>query len=166
MKLLWVVAVCAISMICGCGTPGAPQPPSLELPRPVRDLRAARKGDRVTLTWTVPKNNMDRTAVKHLGVSRVCRTAAAVNELTDCPEAAGEVPPEKVSSGRATLTDVLAKDLQRANGRGFMTYGVQTFNRRGRSAGLGNTAKVPLAPTLSAPQKLLAEVTAKGVVIS
>ncbi len=44
--LLWCAA--------GCGAPGIPMPPSLELPRPVDDLAAVRKGGRVVLTWTAP----------------------------------------------------------------------------------------------------------------
>src|SRR5438309_11783271 len=42
-----------------CGSPGPPEPPSLELPRVVTDLRATRKGDKVTLVWTVPTNTTD-----------------------------------------------------------------------------------------------------------
>jgi hypothetical protein len=165
MRLFWVVALCAMCVICGCGTPGAPQPPSLELPRPVRDLRAQRKGDRVTLTWTVPRNNMDRTVVKHLGPSRICRTTGRVSEMTDCPTS-GEVSPDKVNSGRATFTDVIPKAVQQSNPHAFFTYAIETFNTRGRTVGPGNTAHVPTAPTLPPPDKLQTETAAKGVVIS
>ena len=37
-------------MMAGCGTPAAPQPPSLKLPEPVTDLTAVRAGDQVRLT--------------------------------------------------------------------------------------------------------------------
>ena len=43
----------ACAVVAACGTPGAPMPPELELARPVTDLRAARKGDKVYLAWTV-----------------------------------------------------------------------------------------------------------------
>jgi len=132
----------------------------------VRDLRAERKGDRVTLTWTVPKNNMDRTAVKHLGVSRICRAMRPATDLTSCAEVAGEVTRDKVTSGRASFTDTIAQEVQRSDPRSFMSYAIQTFNTRGRSVGLGNAVQVPTAPTLAAPDRLLGEVTAKGVVIS
>jgi len=50
--------------ITGCGTPGAPLPPSLKLPDPVTDLSAARTGNQVTLTWTMPKKNKDKLLLK------------------------------------------------------------------------------------------------------
>src|SRR4029077_3163281 len=43
-----------LAALCGCGSPGVPLPPSLDLPKPVTDLRAVRKGDKVYLMWTVP----------------------------------------------------------------------------------------------------------------
>ena len=54
-----------IAALSGCGTPGAPQPPSLQLARPVDDLTASRKGNRVELDWTLQRKNTDRTLVKH-----------------------------------------------------------------------------------------------------
>ena len=54
-----------IAVLSGCGTPGAPQPPSLQLARPVDDLTASRKGNRVELDWTLQRKNTDRTLVRH-----------------------------------------------------------------------------------------------------
>ena len=45
-----LIGILSLALSAGCGTVGAPQPPSLHLPEPVRDLRASRKGDKVTLT--------------------------------------------------------------------------------------------------------------------
>src|SRR5579863_7521875 len=66
-----VVGFCAL--LSGCGTPGAPQPPSLNLPAPVEDLSAIRTGDHVTLTWTNPKRNTDKTLLKAGVTARICR---------------------------------------------------------------------------------------------
>jgi len=41
------VLILVSAFLPGCGTPGAPQPPSLKLPKPVNDLQAVRKGDTV-----------------------------------------------------------------------------------------------------------------------
>src|SRR5512142_3592989 len=86
---LAVVLMCAI--LLACGTPGAPRPPSLQLPRPVDDLTATRKGDKVTLTWTPSSENTDGTLVRRPGPTRVCR---AVNEfpLSACPLPVAETP--------------------------------------------------------------------------
>jgi len=50
-------------MFTACATIAPPQPPSLQLPKPPNDLRAARKGDRVILTWTVLASRRDRQTV-------------------------------------------------------------------------------------------------------
>ena len=70
-------AGCAV--LVSCGTPGVPMPPALELARPVTDLRAARKGDKVYLAWTVPAKTTDRQTVRHPGPTRICRSLKVRN---------------------------------------------------------------------------------------
>src|SRR5579864_8850871 len=76
MKFASTPTLLLLAILLGCGTPGMPLPPSLQLPVPPQDLRAARKGDAVTLVWTVPRETTDQTAVqlRHLGPTRVCRS--------------------------------------------------------------------------------------------
>ena len=52
----WNILICVLgsAVLVSCGAPGVPIPPALELAKPVTDLRAARKGDKVYLAWTVP----------------------------------------------------------------------------------------------------------------
>ncbi len=72
---LSILAACVLRgmALAGCGTPGAPQLPSLQLARPVDDLTASRKGNKVQLDWTLPRKNNDRTLVKNIPQSRICR---------------------------------------------------------------------------------------------
>ena len=63
----------AFIVLIGCGTPGAPQPPSLHLPKPVDDLQAIRKGDTIYLRWTVPTETTDGQGIKGFGTTRICR---------------------------------------------------------------------------------------------
>jgi hypothetical protein len=163
---LTLLAIFALAALAACGIPGAPQPPSLELPRTVRDLEAVRKGDKVTLTWTTPHETTDHTRIKHLGVTRICRAVDRA-AAAECVETVMTLPPEHTpSQTAASFTDTLPKQLQQTHASGFATYAVQVENSRGRSAGLSNQVTVPLAPTLPPPARLLAEVTANGVVIS
>src|SRR5689334_15092032 len=69
------------ALLSGCGSPGAPLPPSLELARPVRDLRATRKGNAVTLTWTAAARTTDGHNITHFGVTEICR---APDTLSQC----------------------------------------------------------------------------------
>src|ERR1700685_3480920 len=78
-------------MITACATIGPPQPPSLELPKPPSDLRAVRKGDRVTLTWTIPAATTDRQTLRSLGTPRICRRLETV--LKQCATPVGEAAP-------------------------------------------------------------------------
>jgi hypothetical protein len=164
--LLTVVAVLALAALVACGMPGAPQPPSLELPRTVRNLQAIRKGDKVTLTWTTPRETTDHKQIRHLGQTRICRDVEVVAP-SRCTETLSTLPAAKTPlAGTLTVTDILPQQLQATHASGFADYAVEVENSYGRTAGLSNHTKVPLAPTLPAPTKLSAEVTTNGVVIS
>jgi hypothetical protein len=185
------IAGLLLASLLGCGTPGVPLPPSLDLPQPVQDFRASRKGDIVTLFWTVPRQTTDHTNIRlrRLGKTRVCRSlTVAMTECTDqvkevdtpalvaAAEAAAEAkaktsgsnkpPPTtaKTAPVTASATDVLPPALLKPTG--FIHYAVETLNTRGRSAGLSNQVQVPLTPTLPPPADLAAQVTADGVVLT
>jgi hypothetical protein len=141
--------------LTGCAQIGPPLPPSLELPKAPSDLRAARKGDKVTLTWTIPPRTTDRQRVRYLGKTRVCRSVEPVPKECDTP--VGEVAPpadfavaNKSSTKKltASFTDTLPSAMEAANPTGFATYVVEVLNAAGRGAGISNLAHVPLVPTL------------------
>ena len=142
----------------GCGAPGAPLPPSLDLPKPAEDLQASRRGDVVTLSWTVPQETTDQTAIRKLGITRVCRGIDQTSMKT-CTPVLEVAPPVQDRNGEArgnenkqvlTATDTLPQvtDLH-----GFAVYAVEVQNVRGRSAGLSNQVTVPLSP-ISQPETL------------
>jgi hypothetical protein len=156
----------AIGLIAGCGQPGAPMPPSLHLPIPVRDLRAARVGEKVTLIWTVPYETTDREAIRKPGKMRVCRILTTEDE---CGKVVGEVPAKQGSeiSRRdhplvASFTDVLTADLH-TKPLAQAIYTIEAVNDSGRSAGFGNRVDVPLVPTTAPPHGVTADVRADGV---
>jgi hypothetical protein len=167
-----LLAVGALVWLAGCASIGPPRPPSLELPKAPSDLRAARKGDKVTLTWTIPARTTDRQSVRYLGKTRICRSVdpAAVN----CDAPVGEVAPpadfaSKNAAGKkltATYTETLPLDLRLHTVFGTAAYAVEVWNRDGRGAGLSNQVHVPLVETLRAPTEFNARVTAQGVVLT
>ncbi len=165
-----------IAALSGCGTPGAPQPPSLQLARPVDDLTASRKGDRVELDWTLQSKNTDRTLVKHLPAIRICRHQGT--GLMSACEVVAEVPPPKPPAQpkkkqqtqepatRMRYVDSLPPPLGQENPADFVTYAVEEINSHGRSAGLSNQVPIPVAPTIATPDELSAQVSGEGVHIS
>jgi hypothetical protein len=160
----------ATAWIVGCGAPGTPLPPSLELPSPVGDLTATRKGNKVSLSWSAPTQTTDGQNVRanKLGPAQVCRGIAA-SPMTSCAQVAGEVPAAQiplVKPGepvkRITFTDTLNEQVEREHPTQFATYAVSMLNWRGRTAGLSNQVKVPLAPVAAPPSQVKADVTADG----
>ena len=169
-------------MITACATIGPPQPPSLELPKPPTDLRAARKGDRVILTWTIPSATTDRQTVRDLGPTRICRSLAGV--LTQCGTPVGEAPaqpgvaqpvpsrPSPVSAKSskqkvaASYTDAFASQITSDDPAASITYAIEVLNTEGRAAGLSNRVQVSLVRTLPPPQDFAARVTSQGVVLN
>ncbi len=144
--------------LSGCGTPAAPQPPSLNLPDRVADLSAVRTGNNVLLTWTMPKRNTDKLALTGDVAVHVCREEAA----GPC-EAAG--PDQMLAPGAThTFSDTLPPRLAAGSPR-VLRYFVELKNQKGRSAGLSNAATV-LAGQAPAPVAgLTAEVRKDGVVL-
>lgn len=151
------LAISAAFALAGCGTPGAPLPPSLNLPDPITNLAAVRAGDKVTLTWTMPRRNTDKMILNAPLQVRVCRRVGS-----GACEAAGELTlaPKTLATFSETLPATLASGAPRP-----LRYFVEVKNRKGRSAGLSNTAIV-LAGQAPAPVTgLNAEVRKDGVVL-
>lgn len=129
------MALALAAGVAGCGTPGAPQPPSLNLPNRVADLAATRSGSQVSLTWAMPKKNTDRLRLKGGIAVRVCRRQGA----GECETAVSEF--ELAPGATGEYTDTLPPALASGTPR-ELTYFVELKNRNGRSAGLSNGAPV------------------------
>jgi len=176
MRLWPLLTGCFLILValCGCGTPGAPQLPSLNLARPVDNLTATRSGNRVQLEWTLARKNTDRTLVKHVPMVRVCRrgglalmstciVVAEVSTPKPQPHAKNGPPPEAV---RMQYVDDLPAQLGERNPAGFVTYAVEEMNSHDHSAGLSNQVAVPVAPTIAPPAELSLELGGEGIRVS
>jgi hypothetical protein len=152
-----VAATLAVAM-CSCGTVGAPQPPSLNLPDRVTDLAAVRTGNEVRLTWVMPKRNTDKLPLKANVAAAVCR-----RERSEACVAVGEV--RFGAAANATFTDTLPAALA-SGGPRALSYFVELKNRNGRSAGLSNAAVVVAGAAPEAVAGLAATVRKSGVVLS
>jgi hypothetical protein len=159
VALTALAAVLATGLIlAGCGTPGAPQPPSLNLPAPVDDLTATRAGNQVALTWTMPKKNTDKLLLKGNIAVYICH-----QEGTSGCEAAGadlSLAPGAAGAFTDTLPAQLVSGLPRP-----LTYFVVLKNRNGRSADLSNAAVVLAGVAPQPVDGLSAELRKQGVVL-
>jgi len=167
--LVWLCSSAACLSLA-CGTPGAPQPPSLLLPHPVENLSGERKGTRVVLSWTPPTQTTDKQNVRHVGVTRICR---AIGEfpMAACREVVKELGPTEMTSqasAKGSKPKVVFEDVLAPQGMGpqrYAAYAIEVFNDHGRSAGLSNQVRIPLAPTLPPPTDLRVDITANGPVL-
>jgi hypothetical protein len=128
-------------------------------------LQAVRHGDVVTLTWTVPQFNTDRTRVRRLGPTRICRgfNVVAMDTCSEIVAVTLPVPVVGTARNRAEFHDTIPRALMRQDPAGFVTYAVEIQNQRERNAGLSNRVDVPLAPVANAATDAEATATADGV---
>jgi len=126
---------CALALVlAGCGTPGAPQPPSLNLPERVTDLSAMRAGNQVSLSWSMPRRSTDKLIMKNQVAARICRREGAGS----CDDAGSlMLTPGSDASWSETLPPSLTEGTPRE-----LSYFVELKNRAGKSAGLSDPAVV------------------------
>ena len=148
--------------VTGCGTPGAPQAPSLRLPLPAEDLTASRSGKVVTLHWTMPRKTTDHlqltTQVHGPIPARICTRLKPLDPCQVAGQAA--LNPGVETTWEHTLPDELAAGEPRP-----LTYSVELQNAAGQSAGPSNFAAVVAGAAPPAIEGLAAEVQAKGVTL-
>jgi hypothetical protein len=160
-RLGWGVmstALVAALLATGCGTPGAPLPPSLNLPDPVTDLTAVRTGHQVVLTWTMPKRNTEKMFLKDSFPVRICRKEAG--ETCDVVPSNLMLTPGAQGAFTDTLPAAKANGPPRA-----LAYFVELNNVRGRSAGLSNAAQVVAGEAPAPVVGLSVEVRKGGMVL-
>ena len=168
IKLLLVLL--GTLLLSNCAQTGPPVPPSLELPKPVTDLRISRKGDKVSLRWTVPTQTMDGESIRALGPTRICRSFDS--NMSQCDSPVGETKStlpitekgKAVPKIEVSYTDTLSPDLQTDPTKSF-TYAVSVLNESQRSAGISNKQQVSAASTLPPPADLSVQAIVDGIVL-
>lgn len=158
-----------IPLLIACGTPGAPLPPSLGIPKPVTDLEAARTASTVTLTWTDPRETTDGELIRKRGkviVFRRLSTEASGRRIGEV--ALQPTLKEQQPGAKQSVTDSLAELLSgptAAKQAEFASYTVVAESSPGKDGGPSEEASVPLVPTLPQPRITL-KVIPGGVVVS
>jgi fibronectin type 3 domain-containing protein len=154
-----------LAVLSACGSPGVPLPPSLELARPVNDLRAARKGSTVTLTWTAPTRTTDAHNIRHAGPTEICRAAETMKQ---CGTPLAKLPPPRTRDekqpSQQSYTDNLSSSASTSDAK--LVYAIEVQNSYGKTAGLSNEVEVPAVPTLPAPTNVQAQLAGDGVHLS
>jgi hypothetical protein len=157
------IPVCVAALLlgvamCGCASPGAPQPPSLHLPRPVGNLQAQRVGDSVQLRWTMPNDTTDGQDLTGQRKVTVCRRVGA--GVCEQVQSLAEMPAAKVA-----IVDALPPELVQGSPE-LLTYEVEVLSTAGRSAGASNPAYSASGAAPLPVSGVQAAVVEQGVVLS
>lgn len=161
LAFIFLAAIC----LCGCGLPGAPQPPSLGIPKPVTDLQASRKGETVTLTWTAPSEYTDGELLKSSGEMVLSRGErnGPFKKVTEVPLSAAL---DQKAQTKESASDNLSAQLSNAVAADFLYYRVESVTKRGKTSFPSNLAAVPLVQTAKPPTKLELTLAPEGVSIN
>lgn len=163
---LGLVAAACLGWMAGCALAANPQPPTLWLPAPVKDLAAVREGNGVHLHWTMPRETTDKVKLKgpqraHFCWSWVRSVGTKVTKAAPCT-AAGDAmfPPEKPAQFTVTLPGELASGAP-----GAVDLFVELENPAGKTAGPSNPALVATGTAPPGVTGFGAENRAEGIVL-
>jgi len=135
-KCLCLALVAGDLCLAGCANPGPPQPPSLNLPSIVKDLRADRIGNEVRLVWTTPSDTTDGVLIKPPIVAELCRDLPPPGAAPATCTSIRRLP---VQPGPSSIADPLPARLLSDPVRPLL-YRVRLLNASDRAAGLSNSA--------------------------
>ncbi|MGA7525253.1 MAG: fibronectin type III domain-containing protein [Acidobacteriaceae bacterium] len=165
-RRLWAAALSAcLGWLAGCALTANPQPPTLWLPTPVKDLTAVRAGGEVHLHWTMPRETTDKVALKGPQRAHFCwswvQSAGKKTAAADCKAAGdGTFVPVKPADTSLPLPTELTSGPTRA-----VEFFVELENHAGKTAGPSNPALMATGVAPPAVTGLGATAQAEGVVL-
>jgi len=174
-RIALVAATLVPLLLCGCASPGPPEPPSLKLPELVTGLTASREGDEVRLQWITPTRTTDKLLIAGPIMAEICRqtvvmanapTRSGQNEVkgTVKPPCSPVILRETVKPGPSEATDTLPPELTSAPAR-LLVYRVQLRNVAGRTLGPSAAVYAASGPAPPVVAELRAKPTKAGAVL-
>src|ERR1700690_3014995 len=162
----------------GCAAPGEPIERKPPTPNAVSDLAASQLGNDVTLTFTLPRESIEKRPLQQpltievyrdFAVNTTISTSAAAPIHTH-PTLILTVPPSMVdhysTQGHIRLTDSLTAEDFMQHPLSCALYTVRTFVSPKKRSADSNLASVQIDPAADPIADLTAEVTRAGVTLS
>lgn len=165
MKLAALAASGWVVVLAGCGLAANPQPPTLWLPQPVKDLQASRVGNDVRLTWMMPRHTTDKVELQGPQQAVICRMrpqgGRAIFRGKDCRNVGqASYAPDKPAEFVAPLPASLAAGAPQP-----LTYFVELQSPAGKTAGPSNAAWTAAGSAPAAAAGLRLRTAPDGVIL-
>jgi hypothetical protein len=151
-RLMFLVAVTVLSLT-GCGYVGNPQPPTLDMPLPITDLRVAEYGDRILTEFTLPPLTTEGLPLKSVR-SVELRIGVAPTPFTDEAWAASAQRFEVPATGPGPLTHWVPADEVRKYIGKTVIIRARATGPKGKTSDWSNIKQLPVEPPLATPAEL------------
>lgn len=165
IRLFGSAALIFATLLPGCGVPGEPLPPLLEIPAPVKDLTAAQVGEHLDVEWSRPSLTTEGTRAQRL--ARVEVYASFYPQSTPAPgfpdisDLLATIPARSIPESEDRMRLTIRLDASRPGTQAVIA--VKAFNERNRDAGFSNVVTLPIANLPQPPTALDAQVTERAV---
>jgi hypothetical protein len=172
-----LIALALSCFVAGCAAPSEPAERKPPVPTAVADLTAAQLGDNVILTFTLPKETVDRRLLKQppaVEIYRAVRPTSPSTRDTHAPEGTPKlvatVPSDMVAhytaEGRFRYLDALTPGDFSPPVNSIARYTVRTRSSVKRESEDSNIVSLPVFPAPDAIEDLRPEITHAGVVLT
>ncbi len=154
-----LVTLSTVVLLTGCGYIGPIQPPALDMPMRVTDLRAAEFGNKIIADFTIPPLTTEGLALKGVRSVEVYAGVAA-NPFSEAAFGASAKRYPVTASGPGPLTceipiaDWIGKNL---------TLAVRATGPKGKTSDWSNYVTFSISPALAQPADLKAENLPTGI---
>ncbi len=155
---IWAPAS-ALVLLWGCGYIGDPQPPALNIPMAVTDLRAAETGDRIVVNFTLPALTTEQTVLKQPG--RIELRAGPPPEKLDVDSWSGGATEVPVTADKFGALETSFPVGRFAGSR--ILVALRSAGPSGRFSKWSNLVTLQVVKPLPAPVDVKAESAAGGV---
>lgn len=163
--------------IGGCASPGEPYERKAPVPQAVTDLAAARSGNDVALSFTLPSEAMDHRPLGTPLTIEIYRdfepppgAAGAPSQPPANPTLRITIPASMLDRysdrGRVRYADALSGEDFAQHAGSVAVYVVRTFASPKKSSANSNAAAVGVQPAPQAIDDLKADVTSSGIVLA
>ena len=155
----------AIALLAGCGAPGEPLPPLLEIPERATDLSGKQVGARLQLAWSPPRLTTEGTRVRRLARLEIywvfLPPGAALASFPESARLLATLQADAIPAGQQRI--VYELPLAAAQLRQTAFLAVKAINDRGKDAGFSNVSQLEIVDLPAAPLDLQATLTESAI---